>query len=85
MTCPPEMQVETHAPPAEIYVMGCNTCMHMSDNDGEARVTVRLDPELDGALEAEREQGPYTVPKAEVIRTALKEYLNEDSRQCPPA
>ena len=51
----------------------------------DTRLTVRLDPDLDALLEDERKQGPYNVPKSEVVRAALKEYFNEDRKKCPPA
>ena len=51
----------------------------------DTRLTVRLDPDLDEQLEDERKQGPYNVPKSEVVRAALEEYLSDDRKKCPPA
>ena len=53
-------------------------------DDGGTRLTVRLDPELDEQLENERTQGPYNVPKSEVVRTALKDYFADEPKKCPP-
>lgn len=49
------------------------------DENGETRVTVRLDAELDSLIENEREQGRYMVPKSEVVRAALKEYFADEA------
>ena len=50
----------------------------------DTRLTVRLDPDLDEAIENESKQGPYNVPKSEVVRAALEEYFSE-RQKCPPA
>ena len=55
------------------------------DEDKGTRVTIRLDSEMDDRIEKERDQGPYKVPKTEVIRVALEEYFDEDSRKCRAA
>ncbi|WP_330633693.1 ribbon-helix-helix protein, CopG family [Halocatena halophila] len=61
----------------------CQDKHDMSDvNDGK-RITFRLSGNLANKLEEERERrsGPYKVPRSEVIRTALEQYLtDEDDR-----
>lgn len=42
-----------------------------------SQVNVRLDEELEAAIECEREQGPYKVPRAEVVRGILRQHLTE--------
>lgn len=39
------------------------------------QLTVRLEEELAQKIEEERSREPYKVPKAEVVRAALKEHL----------
>lgn len=55
------------------------------DGEDGTRVTVRVGPDLESRIEDEREQGPYKVPKSEVVRAALKEYFDENSKRCRPA
>lgn len=40
------------------------------------QLTVRLDEELAEKIEEECSSTPYKVPKAEVVRAALKEHLS---------
>ena len=42
---------------------------------------MRLSSELEEKIEAEREQGPYKIPRSEVIRVALEEYFGNGASE----
>lgn len=55
--------------------MGINTCITMSK-----QLSVRIDDELEAALEEHKErQEPYEPTDSDIVRAALREYLQGNS------
>jgi len=48
------------------------------------QLSVKIDDELHELIEEERDALPYNVDKSEVVRTALREYLEGNAAQNQP-